>query len=158
LKIRADCGSRIWLINKSTPLPPALHHSSRGSRRDPYNKQKPKAPPLSDWAPGRTSKRARANTPTSKKNKRRTVDRVDILQVMEPRDGRNVWDTSIVKDFMNDHQQARTILDYVVFQKDAALIFSGTINGKIPTLNITGHLTWPEWNAYKQDNIRIVTL
>ena len=154
------------------------HLLCRGSRI--YGRLGPRTPTPSNWAPRRTSKQSRATTPTSKRTKHRASDRVDILQVMEPRDGRSVWDTSMVEKFMNDHQRARTVLEYIVFQKelnprrfqvaikhrfprdlimtDAAIIFSGNIAGKLPQLKFKGHLTWPEWHAYCQDYIRIVTL
>ena len=90
--------------------------SSWGSRT--HSKLGPRTPPPSNRVLSKTSKRSRDYTPTSKRTKHKATDRVDVLQVIEPRDNRSVWNTQMIEDFMNDQQRARTVLQYKVFQKE----------------------------------------
>jgi len=94
---------------------------------------------------------------------------MDVLQIMEPNDGMNLWNTELVGEFLNAHRKAKTIRDFVIFTKEAtprwfhvaikhrypkdkittdvSLIFGGTITNKIPVLNIIGHVSWAEWRT-----------
>ena len=102
------------------------------------------------------------------------VDRMDVLQIMEPNNGMNLWNTVLVEEFLNAHRKAKTIRDFVVFTKestaprrfhvaikhrypkdtimtDVSLIFGGTITNKTPVLNIIGHVSYAEWSVFRED-------
>ena len=127
-----------------------LHRSSRRYSPKPWDSKALSQP---DRAPEKTSKQTRPDNHASKQAKRRAVGRVD--QIMEPTEGRNEWNTQLVKDFLNEHVRSRTILDYVIFQKETK---PRRFQVAIKHRYIIDHLTWPEWHAYKQANIRVVTL
>jgi len=106
---------------------------------------------------------------------RAIVDRMDVLQIMEPNNGMNLWDTRLVEEFLEAHRKADTIKDFVVFTKEStaprrfhvaikhsyprdtimtevSLIFAGTITKKTPVLNIIGRVSQADWRVYKNDN------
>ena len=127
-----------------------------------------------------TGKRERSRSRETRTNKdvkapRAIVNRMDVLQIMEPNNGMNLWDTRLVEEFLEAHRKADTIEDFVVFTKEStaprwfqvaikhsyprdkimaevSLIFQGTITKKTPILNIIGRVSQADWRMYKNDN------
>ena len=147
-----------------------MSRSSQSSNSsNTHNRQGSRTPPPSGRASQRSSNWPRDSQKSQKPGtKGGAVDRVDILQILEPQDGDSLFHTNVINKFLNEHLRSRNIAQFKITHKeidphrfqvaikhrfprttimaDVQIIFTGTIAGKTPYPSINSHLTWKQWH------------